>query len=135
MSGMGAGHATSAPARALARRCLVAYRPALMSRQFRALAILVALGAIAFVVISHRQHDRGAIPGVPVDVLVARKPIRKGTPGDAIRTMNGYAVRNLPQSEVEPGAIVDPGALAGTVAVANIAPGEQLTTAVLVPAR
>ena len=101
-----------------------------MSRQVRGIAIVVALAAIAYVVISHRNHHDGVDTGaVPVDVLVASKRIQRGTPGDVIRTTGLYTIRNVPQSNIEPGAIVDPAAVAGRVALTDIAAGQQLTAA------
>lgn len=101
-----------------------------MSRQVRGIAIVVALVAIAYVVISHRNHHDGLdTGGVPVDVLVASKRIQRGTPGNVIRTTGLYEIRNIPQSNIEPGAIVDPAAFAGRVALTDIAAGQQLTTA------
>lgn len=101
-----------------------------MSRQVRGIAIVVALAAIAYVVISHRNHHDGVDTGaVPVYVLVASKRIQRGTPGDVIRTTGLYTIRNVPQSNIEPGAIVDPAAVAGRVALTDIAAGQQLTSA------
>jgi hypothetical protein len=100
-----------------------------MSRQFRAISIVVALAAIAVVVISHRHHDRTAIGG-PADVLVASKLIQKGTTGDAIRSDPGlYSVVSVPPSELDSGAIIDPATLGGKVALTNIGQGRQLTAA------
>lgn len=99
-----------------------------MSRQFRAIAIVVALAAIAYAVIAHRHHRD--ILGVPHDVLVATKVIRKGTPGDLIRSRAGYyKLTSVPPGGASPGAITDPAALAGKVALVRIDPGEVLAMA------
>ena len=101
-----------------------------MSRQVRGIAIVVALAAIAYVVISHRNHHDGVdTGGVPVDVLVASQRIQRGTPGNVIRTTGLYKIRNIPQGNIEPGVILDPAAFAGRVALTDIAAGQQLTTA------
>lgn len=99
-----------------------------MSRQVRAIAIVVALAAMAVVVISNRRHPGRLDTHGPVPVLVAAKAIRKGTAGDVIRSHPAlYSVVGFDPSQVHRGAIVDPATLAGKVAVTNIARGQQIT--------
>lgn len=96
-------------------------------------AVAVAVLGIGFVTYRHYHHGERATCtgcGTPVPVLVAKKLIEKGTPGDVVRTTSDYKVRALAKRFVETGAIVDPAALAGTVALSDISPGQQLTTAV-----
>lgn len=102
-----------------------------MSRRFQAISIVVALAVIAVVVISHRNHPRHRnAAGGPALVLVANKPIQKGTTGDAIRTVHGlYSVVSVQPRLIEGGAIVDPSELVGKVALTDIAQGQQLTAA------
>jgi flagella basal body P-ring formation protein FlgA len=105
-----------------------------MSRQVRAIAIAAALAAIAVVVISNRRHPGRIDTQGPVLVLVAAKAIQ-GTTGDVIRSDPAlYSLVGLDPSQVHSGAIVDPATLAGTVAVTNIARGQQITASDFEPA-
>lgn len=101
-----------------------------MDRRFRAVAIVVALAAIAVTVISNRHHHRSTAPGVPVTVLVAAKPIQKGTTGDAIRAATGlYKAASFSQTQVQSGALVNADTLVGKVALVDIPANAQLTAA------
>jgi hypothetical protein len=85
---------------------------------------------MAFVVIAHRHHPGLIDTQGPVQVLVATKAIQKGTSGDVIRSDPAlYSIVGLDPSQVHSGAILDPAALAGKVAVTNIARGQQITAA------
>jgi hypothetical protein len=107
-----------------------------MSREFRAISIIVALVAIAVVVISHRRHPDRIISFAQVQVLVARKTIQKGTPGDVIRSDPAlYSVVAVQPTQAANGAIVDPATLIGKVAVTNIPRGRQITAADFDPAK
>jgi flagella basal body P-ring formation protein FlgA len=108
-----------------------------MSRQFRAIAILLGLAAIAYVVIAHPKDQSGVNPlAGSVDVLVAAKPIPKGTRGEVIRSGTGYyRVLTIAPSEAKPGVILDPSGLAGKVALTNIGVGEMFDAANLGPRR
>lgn len=103
----------------------------MMSGQLRAVAVVVAVAAIVFVVYRHQHHNyRSSGPAVPINVLVSSKEIQKGTSGDIIRkTASYYKLTPYPQNQVENGAIVDPSVLAGEWAVKDIPTGQQLTTA------
>jgi hypothetical protein len=106
-----------------------------MSREFRAISIVVALVAIAVVVISHRRHADRITSFAQVQVLVARKTIQKGTPGDVIRSDPAlYSVVAVQPTQAANGAIVDPATLIGKVAVTDIAQGQQITAADFDPA-
>jgi len=101
-----------------------------MSREFRAISIVVALVAIAVVVISHRHHPDRIPSFAQVQVLVARKTIQKGTSGDVIRSDPAlYSVVAVQPTQAANGAIVDPATLIGKVAARNIARGQQITSA------
>jgi hypothetical protein len=62
-------------------------------------------------------------------VLVAKKLIRKGTPGLTIARKRMYVRTVLPCGERERGAITSPAGLNGRVARWDIFPGQQLTKA------
>ena len=102
-----------------------------MDRRFRAIATIVASTAIAIAVISHRNHHyRNSVIGGPIMVLVATHKIQKGTPGDLMRATAGwYQLEGVAQQQVEAGAIANPVALAGKVALTDIPQGSQLTRA------
>jgi len=93
------------------------------------LGVIAALiAAVALVV--YLNHYRNSAKAVPVSVLVAQKLIQKGTSGDILRTTPGfYESTSYAKDQVQAGAITDPAALAGTVAVTDIASGQQLTEA------
>jgi pilus assembly protein CpaB len=97
--------------------------------------IAAVIAAIALIVYlnSYRNsvNNNAASP-----VLVATSLIQKGTPGDVIGTAGSelYKTSSVPKSSVSTGALVDPSALAGQVAVKDIFPGTQLTAADFAPA-
>jgi pilus assembly protein CpaB len=62
-------------------------------------------------------------------VLVAKNLIQKGTPGDIIGTSSQFQVASVPKGQLQTGALSDPAALSGRVAVTDIYPGQQLTAA------
>jgi Flp pilus assembly protein CpaB len=89
-------------------------------------AASVLAGIVLFAYLhNYRSSVKSAV--VPTSVLVAKNLIQKGTPGDIIGTTNQFQVAQLPKSQLQPGALVDPAALTGRVAVADIFPGQQLT--------
>jgi Flp pilus assembly protein CpaB len=71
----------------------------------------------------------------PVAVLVAQDLIPKGTPGSVVASQNMYTISKLPQDRVANGAITDPNALKGQVAVDDLYPGKQLTESDFVSAK
>lgn len=92
---------------------------------------LVAAALAAAVLIVYLVQYRNSVKhsSTPVAVLVARSLIVKNTPGDQIGAQGLFQVTRIPQSQVKTGAITDPGALHGKVAVVTVFPGQQLTTA------
>ncbi len=85
------------------------------------------LAAILLVVYLDRYRARVSGRNAPTPVLVAKRLIPNGTPGNVIATQGMYAPTTLPQKEVEVGAVADPSYLAGRAAAADIFPGQQLT--------
>jgi Flp pilus assembly protein CpaB len=65
----------------------------------------------------------------PVTVLVAKKLIHKGTPGDYVGSANLFVPTKVPESKAIVGAVTDPVAFRGRVAVDDIFPGQQITVA------
>jgi Flp pilus assembly protein CpaB len=93
-----------------------------------ALSILAAvLAAVILVAYLDRYRDSVKQSGLPVTVLVANGLIEKGTSGQVIATEDLYKTTTMPKGEVVEGAITDPDTLKGSVATADVFPGEQLT--------
>lgn len=63
----------------------------------------------------------------PVEVLVAKSFLEKGTSGDAIARTGLTETEAIPKGEVKDGALTDAGALRGKVASKSLYPGQQLT--------
>jgi Flp pilus assembly protein CpaB len=95
-----------------------------------AVSILAAvLAAAILITYLHRYRSSVRQSGVPVSVLVANGVIEKGTSGEVIANEDLYRVTTFPKGEVSDGAITDPDALKGSIAKADVFPGEQLTSA------
>jgi Flp pilus assembly protein CpaB len=95
-----------------------------------ALSIMAAvLAAVILVTYLNRYRDSVKQSGVPVTVLVANGLIEKGTSGQVVATEDLYKTTAMPKGEVVDGAITDPDTLKGSVATADVFPGEQLTRA------
>ena len=65
----------------------------------------------------------------PTPVLVAKNLIPKGTSGTVIAEKQLFQAATLAKDDLKVGAISDPAYLNGRVAVADIFPGQQITTA------
>lgn len=87
-----------------------------------------ALAGVVLLVYLNQYRNSVNDASAPVSVLVAKSLIEKGTPGDAIGIRGQFQAAEAPKGEVKDGAIVDPSALRGQVAVHDIFPGQQLTT-------
>jgi Flp pilus assembly protein CpaB len=85
------------------------------------------LAAIALIV--YLNHYRNSVNGgaQPVQVLVAKSLIQKGTPGDVVGSSGLFQVTSIPKDQLKNGAFVDPKTLTGKVATADIFPGQQIT--------
>jgi Flp pilus assembly protein CpaB len=64
-----------------------------------------------------------------VSVLVAKSLIVKGTTGEVIGTEGLFAITDVARRDAKDGALVDPSAIRGRVAVQDIYPGQALTAA------
>ena len=95
-----------------------------------ALGVLAAVVAGVFVLLYLNQYRNSVkASSGPVTVLVAKKLIHKGTPGDYVGSANLFVPTKVPESKAIIGAITDPIAFKGRVAVDDIFPGQQITTA------
>ncbi|MDQ3777905.1 MAG: Flp pilus assembly protein CpaB [Actinomycetota bacterium] len=96
----------------------------------------IALGGVAavlaaFVLLLYLNQYRSSVSAdtEPVTVLVAKTLIEKGMPGDVVGLRRLFDRSEAPKSQVREGAITDPSALRGRIAVDDIYPGQQLTVA------
>ena len=90
-------------------------------------AAAAALAGIILVVYLHSYRNSVNSSATPATVLVAKNLIQKGTPGDIIGSSDQFQVASVPKGPLQVGALTDPAALAGRVAVTDIYPGQQLT--------
>ena len=96
------------------------------------IAALLA-GAILLVFLSqYRENTRD--DALSTSVLVAKRLIERGSPGDVLAAQGMFERATIPQSKLKDGAVVDPDSIKGQVAAADIYPGEQLTSADFAPA-
>ena len=91
-----------------------------------AAAALAAILLIAYLV-QYRDSVNSSTALTPV--LVAKGLIPKGTSGTVIAEKGLFQAATLPKDDLKVGAISDPAYLNGRVAVADIFPGQQITTA------
>lgn len=89
-------------------------------------AALAAILLIAYLV-QYRSSVNDST--APTPVLVAKNLIPKGTSGTVIAEKQLFQAATLPKDDLKVGAISDPAYLNGRVAVADIFPGQQITTA------
>ncbi|MGH8571349.1 MAG: Flp pilus assembly protein CpaB, partial [Gammaproteobacteria bacterium] len=81
---------------------------------------------IVFFLQQYRQNvDDG---GVQTPVLVAQQLIEQGASGDSVGAGGLFKTTDVPRDQLKKGALTDAAALRGKVAVADILPGQQLTT-------
>ena len=95
-----------------------------------ALGIAAALLAgILLLVYLDRYRESVAGENAAVSVVTAKNLITVGTSGTIIGAKELYDLKPYTRDEVKLGAITDPAYLNGRVAVADILPGQQITTA------
>lgn len=92
-------------------------------------AAAAALAAIILVAYlnSYKDDVRGGT--VPTQVLIADRLIPKGTAGDVVATDRLFRPATVAEDDSKAGALTDAAALSGTVAVKDIYPGQQITSA------
>jgi Flp pilus assembly protein CpaB len=89
-----------------------------------AAAVLAGIVLLAYL---HSYRNSVSSSGAPASVLVAKNLIPKGTPGNIIGSTDQFQVASVPKGQLQTGALTDPAALSGRVAVTDIYPGQQLT--------
>src|SRR5947208_1022877 len=85
-----------------------------------AAAVLAGIILLAYL---HSYRNSVNSSSSAVSVLVAKNLIQKGTPGDIIGTSDQFQVASVPKKQLQTGALTDPAALSGRVAVTDIYPG------------
>jgi Flp pilus assembly protein CpaB len=93
-----------------------------------AAAAAILAGILLFVFVQ-RYRDNSNVANAPTPVFVARAMIPQGMSADLIASQQLVQRTTVKSSQVQTGAIADPGVLHGQVAVGNIYPGQQLTLA------
>ena len=101
------------------------------TRQGTVLLGVIAAVIAAIALLVYLNHYRNSVNGktAPLTVLVAKSLIQKGTSGDVVGKTALYQESSIPTSQVKSGAFVDPSTLTGKVALKDIYPGQQLTSA------
>jgi pilus assembly protein CpaB len=90
-------------------------------------AAAAVLAGLVLIVYLHSYRNSINSGAAPATVLVAKNLIQKGTPGNIIGASDQFQVASVPKGQLQTGALTDPAALAGRVAVTDIYPGQQLT--------
>jgi Flp pilus assembly protein CpaB len=96
------------------------------------LALGIAAAALAAILlIAYLVQYRSSVNDstAPTPVLVAKNLIAKGTSGTVIAEKQLFQAATLAKDDLKVGAISDPAYLNGRVAVVDIFPGQQITTA------
>ena len=89
--------------------------------------VAALMAALVLLLYLNQYRDSVTAESEPVTVLVAKKLIEKGMPGDIVGVRELFEEEEAPRSHVRDGAITDPSTLRGRVAVEDIYPGQQLT--------
>lgn len=99
-----------------------------------AVAVFAALLAL-LILLLYMSHYRNSVrsSSAAVPVLVANRLIPQGTAGDVLGSSGGFQATEVAKDAVKEGALADPAAIKGHVAVTDIYPGQQLTLADFTP--
>jgi Flp pilus assembly protein CpaB len=103
-------------------------------QQSRGWTLALGIGAAALaaiLLIAYLVQYRSSVNDstAPSPVLVAKNLIPKGTSGTVIAEKQLFQAATLSKDDLKVGAISDPAYLNGRVAVSDIFPGQQITTA------
>jgi pilus assembly protein CpaB len=94
------------------------------------LAFLCAVAAAGLVLVALSHYRQNLVTtNKQATVLIAAGEIPKGTSGQAIAARGLYKATPVLATQVQPGALTDPGSLAGKIAGTDVLPGSQLTAA------
>lgn len=92
-------------------------------------ATAAALGALLLIVYLNGYRNSVRSSGAPVTVLVAKDLIPKGTPATVVAAQGLLEATTVTRDQLKDGALVDPAAIRSRVAVNDIYPGQQITSA------
>lgn len=92
-------------------------------------AAAALLAAILLLVYLSRYRESIGAGAQPTPVLVANRLIPKGTSAGVLAAQTAFQLQSVPKDHAKEGAVADPDALRGRVAVEDIYPGQQLTLA------
>jgi Flp pilus assembly protein CpaB len=92
-------------------------------------AAAAVIAGIVLAVYLHQYRNNVNSASAAAPVLVASQLIPKGTPGDLVGANNQFQVGSVPKAQLAIGALTDPAALTGRIAVKDIYAGQQLTAA------
>src|SRR5438045_9641764 len=87
-------------------------------------AAAALLAAILLVAYLHSYRSSVKSGTQPMNVLVAKSLIPKGTTGTLIAQQRLYQVTSVPKDQLKALAITDPGTLGGQVTAADVYPGQ-----------
>ena len=91
--------------------------------------VAALLAGLLLVVYLNRYRNSVNNGAEAAPVLVARTLIASGTPGQVIAEKKLYELKQIARSDIKTGAVVDAGYLSGRVALHDVFPGQQITTA------
>src|SRR5437764_380491 len=89
--------------------------------------VAAVLAAILLIVYLHSYRSSVNAGTRPMQVLVAKSLIPRGTSGSLIAQQHMYQVTNVAKDQLKLLAIADPAALNDRVTLADVYPGQQLT--------
>src|SRR5215208_366588 len=92
---------------------------------------VAALVVATILLLAYLSHYRSSIKSENANITVLRAKvfIPAGTTALALARQGLFEVASLPKDQLKDGAVTDAGALQGEVALSDIYPGQQLTTA------
>jgi Flp pilus assembly protein CpaB len=101
------------------------------SRSWTLIIGVAAAALAAILVVVYLMEYRSSVneSATPTPVLVAKELIPKGTSGTVIAEQELFQAATLAKEDLKEGAISDPAYLNGRVAVVDVFPGQQITTA------
>jgi len=93
------------------------------------LAGVIALVLAIILLLVYLNHYRSSVKSANADVAVMRAKvfIPKGTTAEALAKKGLFEVAAIPKDQLKEGAVTDPAAIHGQVALNDIYPGQQLT--------
>jgi pilus assembly protein CpaB len=88
--------------------------------------VVAALGTSLVFLYVDRVDERAMKDQSPVEVLVAKSPIKAGTTGEQAETQGAFQLQRIPLAAAVEGYLHDTRTIAKRIAAADIFPGEQI---------